>query len=103
MRDVYNHDIGGVADNPLSNQIEDALKHYDDIASKAHHWMSIIPQALKSYNPEKDQQIKDQQELIEAALLYIEESPCDPDITPKQLEAYHSYKEKLTTYKNKYQ
>lgn len=93
MRDVYNHDIDGLAaNNPLSNQIQDALNHYDEVASKANHWMSIIPQALKSYNPEKDQQIKDQQELIELADGLINGKGCQ----------FNQFEEKLNTYKQKY-
>lgn len=48
------------------------------------------------------QQIKDQQELIEAAVRYIEESPCDPDIYPEQLKAHQDYTEKLKHFNQTY-
>jgi hypothetical protein len=34
---------------PLEDLRRDALRHYDDAASKVHHWSSSIPQAINFY------------------------------------------------------
>lgn len=40
----------------------------------------------------------DYQELFEAAKKYIDESPCDPDYYPEQLEAWNHYQSLLEQY-----
>lgn len=56
----------------LSEQIESALEHYEDLATKGHHWNSLVVAAIKSYNPSKDQQIKYLESLLEHASIVIE-------------------------------
>lgn len=57
-----------------------------------------MPKIIQS----KDQQIKDLQELFSAAEKYIEESPCDPDITADQILAWSHYQKTFQSYQQKY-
>lgn len=34
---------------PIEDLVSDALEHYEEAASKVHHWNSLIPKALKFY------------------------------------------------------
>ncbi len=37
----------------VEEQRKQALKHYDEISTKSHHWSSFVVNAIKAYNPEK--------------------------------------------------
>jgi hypothetical protein len=37
--------------NPIESQREEALKHYQEVSSKAHHWSGFVEAAIKAYNP----------------------------------------------------
>lgn len=85
---------------PLSEQIESALEHYEDLATKGHHWNSLVVAAIKSYNPSKDQQIKELTELLgkaEGAIIASEEGSA---------ATFNEWKKYFTThlelYKQKY-
>jgi len=50
----------------------------------------------------KDQQIKDLEELLRAAENYIDKSPCDPDITTEQINAFNYLTNIKQSYQKKY-
>jgi hypothetical protein len=37
--------------NPLEEQRAEALRHYDELSSKCHHWSSFVANAIKAYTP----------------------------------------------------
>lgn len=43
-----------LAKTPLSDLRQDALKHYLELAQKAHHWSSFVEHAIKAYNPDNE-------------------------------------------------
>lgn len=43
----------GTCKTPLSELKADALKHYDDLATKGHNWNNQVPQAIKLFYNEK--------------------------------------------------
>lgn len=50
------HSNEGACQTPLSDLKADALKHYDELSTKGHHWNSSIPQAIKFYFAERIRQ-----------------------------------------------
>ena len=47
------------------------------------------------------QELKEIKALLQAAINYIDKSPCDPDITAEQWEAYRVYKHLLNKHEDK--
>lgn len=41
---------------PFDDLRKQALEHYEELATKAHHWNSFIPKAIEAYNPEAIEQ-----------------------------------------------
>lgn len=58
--------------------------------------------AMRQYSESKNQQIKDLEELVSALENYIDESPCDPDITTKQIAAWNHLNYTKQQYQIKY-
>ena len=43
------HEKERLCKTPLKELCEQALKHYEEISTKAMHWNSLIPKAIKFY------------------------------------------------------
>ena len=50
--------------NPIESQREEALKHYQEVSSAAHHWSSFVEAAIKAYNPPEPPQGKTMEDVI---------------------------------------
>ena len=64
--------------------------------------INVIQMATQKIK-KQDQQIKDLEELVSALENYIDESPCDPDITAKQIAAWNHLNYTKQQYQIKYQ
>lgn len=49
--------------NPLEEQRKEALKHYEEVSSAAHHWSSFIVNAIKAYNPPVSEPVKERKQI----------------------------------------
>lgn len=38
---------------PISEQAQRAREHYEELANTAHHWSSVIPQAINAWERER--------------------------------------------------
>lgn len=74
------------------------MEEYTSVVKEANQLLISQKKEIQS----KDQQIKDLQELFSAAEKYIEESPCDPDITADQILAWSHYQKTFQSYQQKY-
>ena len=45
------------AKTPLNDLRKEALEHYDDVSSKAHHWSNDVPRAIDFYYDYKQKNI----------------------------------------------
>lgn len=41
---------------PFDDLKKQALEHYEELATKAHHWNSFVQKAIEAYNPEAQEQ-----------------------------------------------
>lgn len=98
MREMADYGVGALGDKLKMITVEEFEKLQTQL-KEAHEQIC----EWELYNIACEQQIKFQQQLIDSLLNYINESPCDPDITESQIRAYKDFNEKLTTYKQKYQ
>jgi len=48
--------------NPIDEQRESALQHYEDLAMQGHHWSSFVVAAIKAYNPQALEHLQPEQE-----------------------------------------
>lgn len=61
--------------NPIEDQREEALKHYEEASLAIHHWSSFVVAAIRAYNPDGH---VDEKELMKKAL----ERYCSPHGNP---------------------
>lgn len=78
--------------------MQSALDHYDELATKAHHWMSDIPKAIRAYYSEPNQPAPKSAE--EVLKLMVDEMPfhLHDSIKPYILEAMQIYASQTARY-----
>ncbi len=79
--------------NPIEDQRAEALRHYEEVSAKAHHWSSFVADAIKAYNP-SSQPCEGREQLAAKIKERMDLLPDDP--VPSERGAYDAYLNCLT-------
>lgn len=75
--------------------LTEAIKRIEELDKENQALQSVIDDWNRFFPDMGPREVK---ELLESAIGYINTSPCDPDITNEQIDAYVKYQDALNKY-----